>query len=220
MILRFFSGSVTPSSAGRNIAPRRRGPAGCCNGRGTGSPPARLRPRASSRFDKDASQLIADRPRAAAPPRPRNPPRPTGRRSPARCRPARGCARSRRRGRRACSSRAAMPAISMDEIAQHLAPSRRVHDFGMELHAVEPARFVGDGGERRILADVATTSKPGGIAVDAVAVAHPDRLAPPSRQTPSNSAQLSMISMSARPNSRACPPSTRPPSCSHIVFWP
>ena len=29
---------------------------------------------------------------------------------------------------------------------------RRVHDLGVELHGVETARLVGDGGERRVLA--------------------------------------------------------------------
>ena len=61
------------------------------------------------------------------------------------------------------------------EVLQHLHPVLRVHDFGMELHAVHASRFVlerGDGsrvGARR-------DGRSFGRGDDGVAVAHPDRL--------------------------------------------
>ncbi len=42
---------------------------------------------------------------------------------------------------------------AVGEIAQELRAVRRVGDLEMELHGVEFARIVGDGGERRALAD-------------------------------------------------------------------
>ena len=44
------------------------------------------------------------------------------------------------------------PATLMGEVAQQLRAVRRVDDLGVELHAVEAARVVGDDGERRALA--------------------------------------------------------------------
>ena len=62
------------------------------------------------------------------------------------------------------------------KIAQQRGAARSVHDLGMELHAVEAARLVGDGGERRVFRrryDVEGGRDRG----DLVAVAHPHRLA-------------------------------------------
>ena len=105
----------------------------------------------------------------------------------------RGCARSRSSGRRPWSSR--RPARDLvHEVGEQLAAARRVHDLRVELHAVEPARLVGDRRERRAL-ETATTRKPGGSRVDAVAVAHPDLSRAPFGQKPSNSGESSTISM-------------------------
>ena len=41
-------------------------------------------------------------------------------------------------------------ADALDEVVQDLAALGRVHDFGVKLDAVEAARFVGDGGQRRV----------------------------------------------------------------------
>ena len=61
------------------------------------------------------------------------------------------------------------------EVAQKLGAVGRVHHLGMELHAVELARLVGDGGERRVLrgGDDAEARRQLG---HAIAVAHPDLL--------------------------------------------
>ena len=64
----------------------------------------------------------------------------------------------------------------MHEVRDQLGAVRRVNDFGVELHGVEMARLVGDGGERRILAR-RDDLKAFGQARDAVAVAHPDLIA-------------------------------------------
>ena len=87
------------------------------------------------------------------------------------------------------------------EIAQQLRAVRRVHHLGVEHHAVEPARVVGEGGERRALAH-ADHAEAGRQAGHAVAVAHPHLLARARCHTPSNSAQGSITSTKARPNSR------------------
>ena len=61
----------------------------------------------------------------------------------------------------------------MHEIGEELGAVRRVHHFGVELHAVELARVVGDGRERRAVrhADGAEAVRQLG---HAVAMAHPD----------------------------------------------
>ena len=63
-----------------------------------------------------------------------------------------------------------------DEVAQERRAVRRVHDLGMELHRVEVARLVGDRGEGCVVGaadDLEARRQPR----DAVAVAHPDRIA-------------------------------------------
>ncbi len=61
------------------------------------------------------------------------------------------------------------------EVAQELGAVGRVHHLGMELHGVELARLVGDGGEGRVLrgGDDAEARRQLG---HAIAVAHPDLL--------------------------------------------
>ena len=60
----------------------------------------------------------------------------------------------------------------MDEIGEQRRAARRVHHFGMELHAVETARIVGDGRERRAGRD-ADGAEAGRQPRHAVAMAHP-----------------------------------------------
>src|SRR5665213_1346555 len=60
---------------------------------------------------------------------------------------------------------------------------RRMRHLGMELHAVEAALLVGDGGEGRALAD-ADDAEAGRQLVDEVAVAHPHLLARALSQQP------------------------------------
>ena len=87
------------------------------------------------------------------------------------------------------------------EVAQQLRAVRRVHDLGVELHAVEAPRVVGDGGERRALA-AADAAEAGRQAVTRSPwLIHTCSRAPCS-QTPWNSAQSSVTSTKARPNSR------------------
>ena len=62
------------------------------------------------------------------------------------------------------------------EIGEQRRPLRRVHHFGMELHAVEAPLVVGDRGERRALAH-RNDAKPRRQGLDPVAVAHPHLLA-------------------------------------------
>ena len=65
---------------------------------------------------------------------------------------------------------------SAHEVADQLAAARRVRHLGVELHGVELALLVGDGRERRALRH-AHHLEAGGQAGDAVAVAHPHRVA-------------------------------------------
>jgi hypothetical protein len=68
---------------------------------------------------------------------------------------------------------AATAADVAHETGIDLAPLERMRDFGMELHGVEAARFVGHGGDRRrfVAADELEAGRQFG---DLVAVAHPD----------------------------------------------
>ncbi len=63
---------------------------------------------------------------------------------------------------------------AVHEVPQHGRAARRMHDFGMELHAIEAPPLVGDGGVGRIAAggDGREAFRQGR---DAVAMAHPDR---------------------------------------------
>ena len=63
------------------------------------------------------------------------------------------------------------------EIAQQLRALRRVHDLGMEQHAVKPAAVVGDRGVGRRFAG-RHGAEAGRQGIDPVAVAHPHLLAP------------------------------------------
>ena len=66
---------------------------------------------------------------------------------------------------------------AMGEVAQQRGAMRRVHHLRMEQQPVEPPRVIGDGGERRALAHAhhtETRRQPR----HAVAMAHPDLLAP------------------------------------------
>ncbi len=64
----------------------------------------------------------------------------------------------------------------MGEIAQQRRAVRRVHDLGMELHAIDAPRIIGDRRERRTVGH-RHGAEPGRDAVDAIAVAHPHLLA-------------------------------------------
>ena len=64
----------------------------------------------------------------------------------------------------------------MGEVAQKLRAVRGMRDLGMELHAVEPADIVGDGGEWRPLAG-RDNPETGWQTGDSIPVAHPDRFA-------------------------------------------
>ena len=106
-----------------------------------------------------------------------------------------------------------------DKILQQRRAARCVHHLGMELHAVKAPRLIGDGGEGRILGrrhDIEGRRD----GDDLVAMAHPDGLSALGIAEPREQAMAWRWSMSARPNSRAWPASTRPPSCSHIVISP
>ena len=88
-----------------------------------------------------------------------------------------GCADARdllldHRGRRPGRRRAG---DLVEEVLQDLLPVRRVHDLGVELHAVQPARAILEGGDRR-RRRAGGDLGPRGRRRDGVAVAHPDRL--------------------------------------------
>ena len=71
------------------------------------------------------------------------------------------------------SSRRA-PQTPKQEVGQQLGAARRVHDLGMELHALELRRGVANAAAGQ-LALSPTSAKPGRQRVDAIAVRHPDR---------------------------------------------
>ena len=135
------------------LARRRRARAGCCSWSRNSVTTCSASPSAQQAVvDEDAGELVADRlvdqHRGDAP----NRRRPRGRRSPG---PLPTCARisaiaSSRKARHRPVAGAAGDAAH--EVARAAAaPSRRVHHLGVELHGVEAARLVGDGGERRVL---------------------------------------------------------------------
>jgi hypothetical protein len=97
------------------------------------------------------------------------------------------------------------------EVAQQRRAVGRVHDFEVELGGIEAARLVGDHGDRRVgrRADDAETLT---AARDAVAVAHPHRIALAAPPHAVVQRRRRVTSTSARPNSRWWPPSTLPPS--------
>ena len=128
--------------------------------------------------------------------------------------------RPRSSGNAPCVQSPGRPAMRRTKLPISALAARRVHHLGVELHGVELALLVGDGRERRALrhADhLEARRQPR----DAVAVAHPHRVAwrpcPRSRRT---AREVPVISTSARPNSRWCPPSTPPPSCATMVCSP
>ena len=106
-------------------------------------------PGASGRGRRTRRSAGRQSPRAAAPP----PPRSTPPDSPQITRPLPTCGArlDRVRRRRAMVQLPAQPASRARICARAAAPCGRVHDLGMELHAVEIARIVGDGGERSAL---------------------------------------------------------------------
>ena len=68
------------------------------------------------------------------------------------------------------------PATRRDEVLEQGLAVRRVHDLGMELHAVDAPGVVGDRGERRGVRG-RDHAKAGRQRDDLVAVAHPHLLA-------------------------------------------
>ncbi len=60
----------------------------------------------------------------------------------------------------------------LDEVFEDDPPLRRVDDLGMELEAVEAARFIGDGCQGRVHA-VGDGDEAGGQSLHAISVAHP-----------------------------------------------
>ena len=105
------------------------------------------------------------------------------------------------------------------EVADQLAAPGRVRHLGVELHGVELALLVGDGRERRALRH-ADHLEAGRQLRDAVAVAHPHGVALALLPEAVEQGQSPVISSSARPNSRWCPPSTPPPICATMVCSP
>ena len=101
---------------------------------------------------------------------------------------------------------AGQPADVAREIGDQLAAVGGVDDLGMELHAVEAARLVGDDRVGRAVGRSRRGVKPGGERVDLVAVAHPHlvplALAPTARRTARSGA---LTSMKALPNSPPSP---------------
>ena len=159
----------------------------------------RARPRSASScaqqavVDEHAGELVADRlvdqhRRDRA-----NRRRPTGRRSPCPCRPGRGCARSPRRGTAAIvqSPRAAGDPCARS-CAAACAPSRRVHDLGVELHGRRSGAPRRRSRRRARSRDGRSTAKPGGSCVTRSPWLIQTCLRSPGCHTPSNSAALGL----------------------------
>ena len=104
-------------------------------------------------IDENAGQLLADRLMDQHRGDRANPRRPTARKSPARRQPAPRMRAISRAAERRHRPRPRQPATSWVKLRNKLRAMRRMHHLRMELHAVEPPRIVGDGGERRALAD-------------------------------------------------------------------
>ena len=75
------------------------------------------------------------------------------------------------------------PGDLVQEVRDELRAVRRMHDLEVELHAVEAALLVGDGGEGRVLR-LADDLEAGREPRHAVAMAHPDLMAPADRPDP------------------------------------
>jgi hypothetical protein len=87
------------------------------------------------------------------------------------------------------------------EVADQLAPARRVRHLGVELHGVELALLVGDGRERRALRHAHHLEAGGSCVTRSPWLIHTVSRSP-FFQKPSNSGVSAVISSSARPNSR------------------
>ena len=110
-------------------------------------------------------------------------------------------ARDRRLPERGHRPVATAAADAAREVLEQGLAARRVHDLGVELHAVDAPGVVGDRGERRGVAS-GDHAKARRQRDDLVAVAHPDLLARAGLEHALEQAQRPCTSMKARPNSR------------------
>ena len=202
MILRFCSGSLTPARRSRNTAAASTATSGMLkwprNSSTTCSAsPARSRP-VSTKTQVSWSPIASCRSSAVT--AESTPPE-----RPQITRPPPTCSRMRCDGRLA----GRRPSTSRRGSRRHggrssgAAPAARgVHDLGMELHAVDAPGVVGDRGERRGVRgrDHAKARRQRRRSCRRGS-SRPAR-ARRARSTPSNSAQRSITSMKARPNSR------------------
>ena len=98
------------------------------------------------------------------------------------------------------------------EVREQLAAARRVRDLGMELHAVDRLATRARTRRRGLPSLAAVTRKPGGGALDVVAVAHPHRRRLVRRRSRRTARSARVGRISARPYSRCPPRVTSPPS--------
>ena len=222
MILRFCSGSVTPASLPRNraarvamderdvvvVAEERHDLLGLAGAQQAG-------------VDEDAGELIADRlvqqhrrDRAESTPPDR----------PQITRPLPTCARMRAIAsprNAAIVQSPPQPATRCVKLREQRRAVRRVHHLGMELHAVEAALVVGDGGEGRALADCRRRGSPAAArSTRSPWLIHTCSRAP---LLPEPVEQRAIVARSRGRRGRIRgdrTASTVPPSCAHIVCSP
>ena len=210
MILRFCSGSLTPSSRERKSSPHRHGSTECCNGRERVKRP-RLARAHQPVIDEDAGQLVAD----------------------GFVYQNRGDGGIHAAGKAAHHLSPARPVFgSLDHVGPEqlmfhsgliaamprtkflsIAAARRMRHFRMELHAIESARLVRDHRIGRVLARVATTVKTCGSRGNFVAngSSTPARASDSARQA-FHQRRFMRTLMSARPNSWWWPAPPRRPA--------
>ena len=200
--------------AGRGTGRRRRdAPAGCCSGRGRAVTTSSASPSAQQAgIDEDAGELLAhrlvqqhrrdrgiDAAREAA--------------DDAALADLRRDARDRlaAEGRHGPIAAAARDAVG--EVLQQRRALRRVHDLGMELHAVEAARVVGDGGEGRALAHARRRGSPAAARRRGRRGSSTPARARPWATARRTARSRPTTSTKARPNSRWSDACDRPPNC-------
>ena len=115
----------------------------------------------------------------------------------------------------------AAPHDAEQPVAEQLGAARRVHDLGVELHAVDLARGVREAADIVQLSLSAVWTKPGGKRVDVIAVRRPHRELFAGRDGAEHALAALLDADRARGRTRACRPArTLPPSSCAVSCAP